>query len=256
MGTPAGVLRVQASRCSSSSSRAWACSPRRSGPCGTSCARCSAATRPRPHPLALYLPWLCLPRLYVPWLYVPWLYVPWLWLCPPCPPRQANAEALQLIDSALFVLCLDDDAPPTPAAVARTMLHGTYAMNGDGVQVGSLTNRWYDKMQIIVCANGSAGVNFEHTSVDGHTVLPSASTLTPAPSPQPPAPSPQPQARSHTPTLTPSPAPSPTPSPAPSPTPSPAPPRAPPRARCSASCPTSSPRPSCASPPRSPTSPG
>ena len=177
MGTPAGVLRVQASRCSSSSSRAWACSPRRSGPCGTSCARCSAATRPRPHPLALYLPWLCLPRLYVPWLYVPWLYVPWLWLCPPCPPRQANAEALQLIDSALFVLCLDDDAPPTPAAVARTMLHGTYAMNGDGVQVGSLTNRWYDKMQIIVCANGSAGVNFEHTSVDGHTVLPSASTL-------------------------------------------------------------------------------
>ena len=50
------------------------------------------------------------------------------------------------------MLCLDDDAPPTPAAVARTMLHGTYAMNGDGVQVGSLTNRWYDKMQIIVCA--------------------------------------------------------------------------------------------------------
>ena len=68
------------------------------------------------------------------------------------------------------MLCLDDDAPSTPAAVARTMLHGTYAMR-DGVQVGSLTNRWYDKMQIIVCANGSAGGNFEHTSVDGHTVL-------------------------------------------------------------------------------------
>jgi hypothetical protein len=68
------------------------------------------------------------------------------------------------------VLCLDDDAPATPAEVARTMLHGTYAMR-DGVQVGSITNRWYDKMQIIVCANGSAGVNFEHTSVDGHTVL-------------------------------------------------------------------------------------
>ena len=81
------------------------------------------------------------------------------------------------------MLCLDDDAPPTPAAVARTMLHGTYAMNGDGVQVGSVTNRWYDKMQIIVCANGSAGVNFEHTSVDGHTVL--RYCLQPKPNPTP-----------------------------------------------------------------------
>lgn len=29
----------------------------------------------------------------------------------------------------------------------------------------------YDKLQIIVCANGEAGINFEHTGVDGHTVL-------------------------------------------------------------------------------------
>ena len=192
-----------------------------------------------------HLPWLCLP-----WLCLPWLCLPW----------QANAEALQLIDAALFVLCLDDDAPPTPAAVARTMLHGTYAMNGDGVQVGltlalaltltltltlaltlalalaltltltqvgSVTNRWYDKMQIIVCANGSAGVNFEHTSVDGHTVTRLVSNLTqttrcsnltqptPNPNPQPQTPKPQ--------TLL----------------------------RCSVSSPTSSLRPSCASPPRS-----
>lgn len=34
-----------------------------------------------------------------------------------------------------------------------------------------MTNRWFDKLQIIVCANGTAGVNFEHTRVDGHTVL-------------------------------------------------------------------------------------
>lgn len=81
-----------------------------------------------------------------------------------------NAASLDIVDSALFVLCLDDDAPSTPEDVAKTMLHGTYAMR-DGVQVGSICNRWYDKMQIIVCANGAAGVNFEHTSVDGHTVL-------------------------------------------------------------------------------------
>lgn len=81
-----------------------------------------------------------------------------------------NAASLEIVDSALFVLCLDDDAPSTPEGVAKTMLHGTYTMR-DGVQVGSICNRWYDKMQIIVCANGAAGVNFEHTSVDGHTVL-------------------------------------------------------------------------------------
>lgn len=38
-------------------------------------------------------------------------------------------------------------------------------------QVGTCTNRWYDKLQIIVFENGAAGVNFEHTWVDGHTVL-------------------------------------------------------------------------------------
>ena len=27
------------------------------------------------------------------------------------------------------------------------------------------------QLQIIVCSNGEAGVNFEHTGVDGHTVL-------------------------------------------------------------------------------------
>jgi hypothetical protein len=27
------------------------------------------------------------------------------------------------------------------------------------------------KLQIIVCADGAAGINFEHTGVDGHTVL-------------------------------------------------------------------------------------
>ena len=90
-------------------------------------------------------------------------------------------------------------------------------------QVGSVTNRWYDKMQIIVCANGSAGVNFEHTSVDGHTVTRLVSNLTQTTRcsnltpthPQPQTPKPQ--------TLL----------------------------RCSVSSPTSSLRPSCASPPRS-----
>ena len=30
---------------------------------------------------------------------------------------------------------------------------------------------YQSQLQIIVCANGTAGINFEHTGVDGHTVL-------------------------------------------------------------------------------------
>lgn len=32
------------------------------------------------------------------------------------------------------------------------------------MQIGTCTNRWYDKLQIIVAQNGTAGVNFEHSS--------------------------------------------------------------------------------------------
>ncbi|KAG8461429.1 hypothetical protein KFE25_010616 [Diacronema lutheri] len=81
-----------------------------------------------------------------------------------------NAELLRVVDSALFVLCLDDESPSEPDEIARTMLHGSYRVR-DGVQCGSMLNRWCDKLMVIVCANGAAGVNFEHTRVDGHTVL-------------------------------------------------------------------------------------
>lgn len=81
-----------------------------------------------------------------------------------------NAGFLRIIDSALFVLCLDDSEPQTPSELTDNMLCGTYQLEDD-IQVGSCINRWYDKLQIIVCANGAAGVNFEHSSVDGHTVL-------------------------------------------------------------------------------------
>ncbi|KAL4073165.1 acyltransferase ChoActase/COT/CPT [Scleroderma yunnanense] len=97
-----------------------------------------------------------------------------------------NAACLRIVDDALFVVCLDDAAPAyNDAGVQRdrpetkgedlgalcsNFLCGTYDLR-EGVQVGTCTNRWYDKLQIIVCADGAAGINFEHTGVDGHTVL-------------------------------------------------------------------------------------
>ncbi|KAI8329443.1 Choline/Carnitine o-acyltransferase-domain-containing protein [Chlamydoabsidia padenii] len=83
---------------------------------------------------------------------------------------QQNGDALRVVDSALFVVCLDHIEPTTIEDLSTNMLCGTYKLE-KGLQVGTCTNRWYDKLQIIVCKNGSAGINFEHTGVDGHTVL-------------------------------------------------------------------------------------
>jgi len=87
-----------------------------------------------------------------------------------------NAECLNIVDSALFMVCLDYTEPQSSSELCTNMLCGTNEVV-KGVQVGTCTNRWYDKMQIIVCKNGSAGINFEHTGVDGHTVLRFASDV-------------------------------------------------------------------------------
>ena len=87
-----------------------------------------------------------------------------------------NAECLSTVDSAIFILCLDYTEPQTSAQLCGNMLCGSSEVV-KGVQIGTCTNRWYDKLQIIVCKNGSAGINFEHTGVDGHTVLRMASDV-------------------------------------------------------------------------------
>jgi len=81
-----------------------------------------------------------------------------------------NNEILNIIDKALFVLCLDDIEITDLSLLSKNMLCGLSILD-KGIQVGTCTNRWYDKLQIIITKNGKAGVNFEHTGVDGHTVL-------------------------------------------------------------------------------------
>lgn len=68
-----------------------------------------------------------------------------------------NAESFKVVDSALFVLVLDDYIPRTKHEAAANMLHGSYRLSehtpsaGGGskeYQSGSCTNRWYDKLQV------------------------------------------------------------------------------------------------------------
>ena len=86
-----------------------------------------------------------------------------------------NKDALHMVDSALFVLVLDDYMPRNKHDKAANMLHGSYklqrAEDGTDYQAGSCCNRWYDKIQIIVCGDATAGINFEHSAIDGHTAL-------------------------------------------------------------------------------------
>lgn len=99
-----------------------------------------------------------------------------------------NAQYLTIVDSALFVLVLDDEIfPNSVEEAASNILHGTcnvdhlkYNSYNSAVDLasesplltfGTSRNRWYDKFQIIVCGDGTAGVNFEHSSIDSHTAL-------------------------------------------------------------------------------------
>jgi carnitine O-acetyltransferase len=71
-----------------------------------------------------------------------------------------NAAALETIETALFNICLDEVAPEDHLAVCNNLLYGSSA------------NRWYDKaISLIVTANGTAGVNAEHSMLDGMALM-------------------------------------------------------------------------------------
>ena len=70
--------------------------------------------------------------------------------------HSSNAKALKDVESASFVVCLDDAAPVTLEERAHQYWHG------DGA------NRWFDKpLQFIVNENGTSGFMGEHSMMDG-----------------------------------------------------------------------------------------
>lgn len=58
-----------------------------------------------------------------------------------------NGESLKVIDTALFIVCLDHVEPADINELSTNMLCGTYRLD-NGMQVGTCTNRWYDKLQV------------------------------------------------------------------------------------------------------------
>jgi carnitine O-acetyltransferase len=71
-----------------------------------------------------------------------------------------NIAALEAIETALFNVCLDEIAPAGHLEACNNLLFGTSA------------NRWYDKaVSFVVTANGAAGINAEHSMLDGMPLL-------------------------------------------------------------------------------------
>ncbi|CAL1275003.1 unnamed protein product [Larinioides sclopetarius] len=75
--------------------------------------------------------------------------------------KLGNAEQLKLIDSAIFVLALDEETLGTDLIKSgHHMLHGP------------VHNRWFDKsFTLIITKDGKAALNFEHAWGDGVAVL-------------------------------------------------------------------------------------
>ena len=89
---------------------------------------------------------------------------------------EANAAALDTLETALFCLCLEDSTPESPLQASDQLLHGDSG------------NRWFDKsVSLIVFADGTAGYNGEHCNLDGTTVIGFLDSVLEAPEPTDPA---------------------------------------------------------------------
>ena len=71
----------------------------------------------------------------------------------------SNAAQLEILEGALFALCLESRPVTDAASSAAVFLHGR-------------ENRYYEKsLQLIVTSNAKAAINFEHSWGDGVSVL-------------------------------------------------------------------------------------
>jgi carnitine O-acetyltransferase len=84
-----------------------------------------------------------------------------------------NADVLDILERALFCVCLEDFTPASPLEASDHLLHGDSG------------NRWFDKsVSLIVFADGTAGYNGEHCNLDGTTVISYLDTVLEAPEPE------------------------------------------------------------------------
>jgi carnitine O-palmitoyltransferase 2 len=81
-----------------------------------------------------------------------------------------NLISLETLDSAIFVICIDDFVPQDKrdlSEASHNFLHGNISRQGD-----KPLNRWFDKsFSAVFDQSGTVCINFEHSWGDGVTIL-------------------------------------------------------------------------------------
>lgn len=82
-----------------------------------------------------------------------------------------NKENMGLIDSALFVVCLDSESPSSDLEKIQFIAHGTNKVDSNGSQIGTCINRYYDKLNLVITKNAVAACIYPASVIDGTTAL-------------------------------------------------------------------------------------
>lgn len=81
-----------------------------------------------------------------------------------------NAQSVQTIQRALFVVCLDQSVPLHKDTL-KDHNEGSHQLIHGGGSKSNSANRWFDKtLQLIVNENGLAGLNYEHSPGEGQPI--------------------------------------------------------------------------------------
>lgn len=83
----------------------------------------------------------------------------------------SNEQNMALIDSAMFVVCLDSESPKTDLEKIQFIAHGTNKIDSNGIQVGTCINRYYDKLNLVITSNSVAACIYPASVIDGTNAL-------------------------------------------------------------------------------------
>ncbi|SCU85257.1 LAME_0D00694g1_1 [Lachancea meyersii CBS 8951] len=92
--------------------------------------------------------------------------------------REKCATQLAIIDSALFVLILDESSSTSDISrECKRLFYGSSLIGEDANQQGSCCSRWYDKLQLVVTKDAKASVIWDSLTCDGSAVMRFASDM-------------------------------------------------------------------------------
>ncbi|CEP60761.1 carnitine O-acetyltransferase YAT2 LALA0_S01e18338g [Lachancea lanzarotensis] len=95
-----------------------------------------------------------------------------------CLLKEQCPNQIAIIDSALFVLVLDESSFASDASrECKRLFYGSSTVNEKGGWQGSCSSRWYDKLQLVVTKDAKASLIWDSLTCDGSAVVRFASDI-------------------------------------------------------------------------------